>query len=110
VVVVLCVSILIVNVDTTILNMALPTVVRKLHASTSQLQWIVDTYAMVLAGLMLVGGSLADRFGRRRFFLLGLAIFAGGSVGTAFSGSVNVCEANEGASGDGPRGLGGVRE
>jgi EmrB/QacA subfamily drug resistance transporter len=90
IVVVLCASILIVNVDTTILNVALPTLVKKLHASTSQLQWIVDTYAMVLAGSLLVGGSLADRFGRKRFFLLGLTIFAAGSVGAAFSGSVNV--------------------
>ena len=89
-VLVLCVSILIVNVDTTILNVALPTLVRRLHATTSQLQWIVDAYAMVLAGLLLVGGSLADRFGRKRFFLLGLTVFAGGSIGSAFSGSVHV--------------------
>ena len=97
---VLCVSILIVNVDTTILNVALPTLVLKLHASTSQLQWIVDSYAMVLAGLLLVGGSLADRFGRKRVFLLGMMIFAGGSVGAAFSGSVNpliACRAVMGA-------------
>jgi EmrB/QacA subfamily drug resistance transporter len=100
VVVVLCVSILIVNVDTTILNVALPTLVRRLHATTSQLQWIVDAYAMVLAGLLLVGGSLADRFGRKRFFLLGLTVFAGGSIGSAFSGSVHVliaCRAVMGA-------------
>jgi MFS family permease len=90
VVLVLCASILIVNVDTTILNVALPTLVRDLHASTSQLQWIVDTYAMVLAGLLLVGGSLADRFGRKRFFLLGLAIFAAGSIGAALSDSVDL--------------------
>lgn len=90
VVLVLCASILIVNVDTTILNVALPTLVRTLHASTSELQWIVDVYAMVLAGLLLVGGSLADRFGRKRFFLLGLTIFVGGSIGSAFSGSVHL--------------------
>ena len=90
VVLVLCASILIVNVDTTILNVALPTLVRDLHASTSQLQWIVDAYAMVLAGLLLVGGSLADRFGRKRFFLLGLAIFAAGSIGAALSDSVDL--------------------
>jgi len=85
---VLCVSILIVNLDNTILNVALPTLVRKLGATASELQWIVDSYAMVFAGLLLVGGSLADRFGRRRLFLIGLATFAGGSVGAAFSGSV----------------------
>ncbi len=85
---VLCVSILIVNLDNTILNVALPTLVRKLNATSSELQWIVDSYAMVFAGLLLVGGSLADRFGRKWLLLIGLAIFAGGSVGAAFSGSV----------------------
>jgi EmrB/QacA subfamily drug resistance transporter len=76
--------------DNTILNVALPTLVRKLHASSSALQWIVDSYAMVFAGLLLVGGSLADRFGRQRLFLVGLVVFAAGSVGAAFSGSVNL--------------------
>jgi len=87
---VLCASALIVNVDNTILNVALPTLVRTLHATSSQLQWIVDSYAMVFAGLLLVGGSLADRFGRKRFFLIGLGVFAAGSVGAAFSGSVDL--------------------
>ncbi len=87
---VLCVSILVINVDNTILNVALPTLVRKLGATSSDLQWIVDAYSMVYAGLLLVGGSLADRFGRRRLFLIGLTIFAGGSIGAAFSGSVGM--------------------
>jgi MFS family permease len=86
--VVLCSSVLIVNLDNTILNVALPTLVRKLGASSSQLQCIVDCCAMVFAGLVQVGGSLADRFGRKRFFLAGLSVFAGGSIGAAFSGSV----------------------
>ncbi|HEY5277168.1 MAG TPA: MFS transporter, partial [Coriobacteriia bacterium] len=85
---VLCVSILVVNLDNTILNVALPTLVRKLNATSSELQWIVDSYAMVFAGLLLIGGSLADRFGRKRLFLIGLAIFGCGSIGAAFSGSV----------------------
>jgi MFS family permease len=88
--VVVCASALIVNVDNTILNVALPTLVRKLAATSSELQWIVDSYAMVFAGLLLVGGSLADRFGRKRFFLIGLTVFAAGSIGAAFSGSVDV--------------------
>ena len=88
--VVVCASALIVNVDNTILNVALPTLVRKLAATSSELQWIVDSYAMVFAGLLLVGGSLADRFGRKRVFLIGLTVFAAGSVGAAFSGSVDV--------------------
>jgi MFS family permease len=56
---------------------ALPTLVRDLRATSSELQWIVDSYAMVFAGLLFVGGTLADRFGHRRFFLVGLTVFAG---------------------------------
>jgi predicted MFS family arabinose efflux permease len=66
---VLCVSLLIVTLDNTVLNVALPTLVRDLHATTTQLQWIVDSYVMVFAGLLLVAGSLADRIGRKRVFL-----------------------------------------
>jgi EmrB/QacA subfamily drug resistance transporter len=84
----LCLSVVIVNVDNTILNVALPTLVRTLHATSSQLQWIVDSYAMALAGMLLVGGSLGDRFGRKRLFVLGLALFLAGSIGAAFSSSV----------------------
>jgi len=97
---VVCASALIINIDNTILNVALPTLVRELHASSSELQWIVDSYAMAFAGLLFVGGSLADRFGRKRFFLIGLTIFAAGSVGAAFSGSVDpliACRAVMGA-------------
>lgn len=84
----LCLSVVIVNVDNTILNVALPTLVQTLHATSSQLQWIVDSYAMALAGLLLVGGSLSDRFGRKPMFVLGLTMFMAGSLGAAFSGSV----------------------
>ena len=83
-----CASALIINLDNTILNVALPTLVRDLHASSGQLQWIVDSYAMVFAGLLLVGGSLADRFGRKYLFLVGLTVFVAGSVGAASSSSV----------------------
>ena len=88
--VVLCAAALIVNLDNTILNVALPTLVRNLRATSSQLQWIVDSYAMVFAGLLLVGGSLADRLGRKRIFLIGLAVFAVGSIGAARSSSVDL--------------------
>jgi len=87
---VLCVSILMVNLDNTVLNVALPTLVRDLHATSSQLQWIVDAYALVFGGLLLVAGSLADRVGRKRTFLAGVVAFAGGSAWAAFSGSVGV--------------------
>ena len=61
---VLCLSVLLVVVDNTIVNVALPTLSAQLHASTSGLQWLVDAYSLVFAGLLLVGGGLGDRFGR----------------------------------------------
>lgn len=85
---VLCVSLLLIALDNTILNIALPALIRELHATESQLQWIVDIYACVFAGLLLVAGSLGDRIGRKKVFCAGLAIFAVGSAGSAFSASV----------------------
>jgi EmrB/QacA subfamily drug resistance transporter len=85
---VLCTAVLVVNIDNTILNVALPTLVRKLHATSSDLQWIVDAYAMVFAGLLLVCGSVADRIGRKRLFIAGFLFFACASLGAAFSSSV----------------------
>ncbi len=87
---VLCVTLLLVTLDNTILNVALPTLVRDLGASSSQLQWVVDAYAMVFAGLLLVGGSLGDRFGRKRTFLTGLMAFAVASAWSAFSGDIDM--------------------
>lgn len=84
---VLCVSLLVVSLDTTILNVALPAIVRSLGASSSELQWIVDTYSIVFAGLLLVMGSLGDRLGRKWVFLAGLLVFACGSTLSAFSGT-----------------------
>ena len=86
---VLCVSLLIVSLDNTILNVALPVIVHTLHASSSSLQWIVDAYAIVFAGLLLVAGSLGDRLGRKWVFMAGLSIFALGSAVSAFSGSAD---------------------
>src|ERR1700742_3360554 len=82
---VLCLSVLLVVVDNTIVNVALPTVSRDLHASTSALQWVVDGYSLSFAGLLLVGGNLGDRLGRKRFLLLGLVLFGLFSVGAALS-------------------------
>ena len=87
---VLCISLLIVNIDNTVLNVVLPTLVRDLHATSTQLQWIVDAYVIVFAGLLLVAGSVADRIGRKRTFLAGLVLFAAGSTWAAFSGSVGM--------------------
>ncbi len=86
---VLSLSVLIINLDGTILNVALPSIVRDLHATSSQLQWIVDAYVIVLAGLLLAAGSLGDHVGRKRVFLVGLGVFALGSALSAFSGSTS---------------------
>src|SRR5947209_12088574 len=76
-----------INLDTTIVNVALPTLVRELHASNSQLQWVVDAYNLVFAALLLAAGSLSDRVGRKGMLLAGLAVFgvssaAGGLTST----------------------------
>ena len=72
---VLCLSLLVISIDNSILNVALPTLVRDLGATPSQLQWIVDAYILVFAGLLLTAGSLGDRFGRKRVLTAGLVIF-----------------------------------
>jgi EmrB/QacA subfamily drug resistance transporter len=98
---VLCLSVLLVVVDNTIVNVALPTVSRDLHASTSSLQWIVDGYTLAFAGLLLVGGNLGDRLGRKRFLQLGLALFGVTSVVAALatsSGELITARAAMGAS------------
>jgi EmrB/QacA subfamily drug resistance transporter len=65
----------VINLDTTIVNVALPTLVRQLHASTSQLQWVVDAFNLLFAGSVLAAGSLSDRFGRKGMLLAGLSVF-----------------------------------
>jgi len=78
--IVLAVSLLVISVGNTILNVALPTIQTELDASSSELQWIVDGYLLVYAGLLLAAGTLGDRFGRRRALVTGLSVFAAGSV------------------------------
>jgi EmrB/QacA subfamily drug resistance transporter len=85
---VLCVSVFLAVVDNTIVNVALPTMSRQLDASVSGLQWIVDSYALVFSALLLIGGSLGDRFGRKRTLQLGIVLFAGFSVFAGESDSV----------------------
>ena len=85
--IVLALSLLVVSVDNTILNVALPTIQKDLDASSSELQWIVDSYLLVFAVLLLVAGSLGDRFGRRRALFTGLTIFGVGSIMAATAGS-----------------------
>ena len=76
-------TVLLITLDQTVLNVALPTLVRNLHPSSSGLQWIADGYTLTNAVLLLFGGALGDRYGRRRLFLIGVAIFGGGSLGCA---------------------------
>jgi EmrB/QacA subfamily drug resistance transporter len=82
---VLCLSLLVVVIDNTILNTALPTLARVLHAGTSSLQWITDAYTLCFAALLIPAGALGDRYGRRISLLAGLGVFALGSVAAAFS-------------------------
>ncbi len=85
---VLCMSLLIIVVDNTIVNVALPTLVRELGTSVSELQWVVDAYTLVFAGLLLLAGTLGDKFGRRRSLLAGLAVFGAASAAAAFANGV----------------------
>ena len=82
---VLCASVFIIVVDGTIVNVALPTFVRELGATTSQLQWIVDAYVLVFAGLLMAAGSIGDRFGRKGTLMIGMAAFAMTSILAALS-------------------------
>jgi EmrB/QacA subfamily drug resistance transporter len=82
---VLCLSLLVVVIDNTILNTALPTLARVLNAGTSSLQWITDAYTLCFAALLIPAGALGDRFGRRRSLVGGLIVFALGSVAAAFA-------------------------
>jgi EmrB/QacA subfamily drug resistance transporter len=90
VLVICCVGVLLTGIDGTIVNVALPTIRRDFHAPLSGLQWTVDAYALVLASLMLLSGSMADRFGRRRMFLFGLMVFTAGSALCAAAPSLDV--------------------
>jgi EmrB/QacA subfamily drug resistance transporter len=75
-------------VDGTVVNVALPAIQASLQATAAEAQWVVESYALLLAALLLVGGALGDRYGRRRVFMLGVAVFTGASLGCALAGSV----------------------
>jgi EmrB/QacA subfamily drug resistance transporter len=75
-----CLSLLIVGLDSTIVNVALPAIRNDLHASVSGLQWVIDAYTLVLASLLMLSGSTADRIGRKRVFQTGLVVFSLGSL------------------------------
>jgi len=86
---VLCMSLVIITVDNSILNVALPTIVRDLGASGSDLQWIIDAYIIVFASLLLTAGALGDKFGRKGALSIGLLLFGG------FSGLASLANSPE---------------
>src|SRR5919107_6435453 len=88
--VVLSASLLVISLDNTILKVALPTIERDLDASSGQLQWIVDSYTLVFAGLLLTMGALGDRFSRRGALVSGLVVFGAGSLASAFATSADM--------------------
>ena len=75
-----CLSVLIVGMDVTVMNVALPTIQKELHARLAGLQWILDAYTLVVASFLMLAGSVSDRFGRRRVFQIGLGVFTVGSL------------------------------
>jgi len=83
----LCLAALIINLDTTIVNVALPALVRQINATTTDLQWVVDAYNLVFAALVLAAGSLADRLGRKGMLLAGLGVFGAASLAGSFATS-----------------------
>src|SRR5213079_169420 len=92
---VLCISLIVITLDNTILNVAIPTLAHPVNqgglgASASQLQWIVDAYTLMFAGVLLTAGSLGDRLGRYRFLAIGLAVFGVGSALSAVASSANM--------------------
>ena len=80
----LCLAALIINIDVTIVNVTLPSLVRELDATTTDLQWVVDAYTLVFAALILAAGSLSDRLGRKEVLLVGLGVFGAASLAGAF--------------------------
>src|SRR5688500_10812519 len=103
--IVLAFSLLVISVGNTILNVALPTIQDELDASASELQWIVDGYMLLYAGLLLAAGTLGDRFGRRRALVAGLVTFAAGSVLAALAGTAEELIASRALMGVGAAGI-----
>jgi EmrB/QacA subfamily drug resistance transporter len=102
---VLALSLLVITMGNTILNVGLPTIREQLDADSSQLQWIVDSYLLVFAGLLLAAGSLGDRFGRKRALMSGLVIFGLGSVLATLATDATMLIASRGLMGLGAAGI-----
>jgi EmrB/QacA subfamily drug resistance transporter len=96
-----CIGIFMLLIDITVVNVALPDIQRELDASFSELQWVIDAYALTLAALMLTAGSIADRFGRRRVFAVGLGIFSVASLACGLAPSAVALDLLRGVQGIG---------
>src|SRR5580765_232550 len=83
-----CVALFMAILDNLVVNIAMPTISRDLHASTTQLQWIVSAYTLVFASLQITAGGLGDRLGRKRWFMAGLVLFTATSFLAAFSQNI----------------------
>ncbi|MDX6724455.1 MAG: hypothetical protein QOD73_2859, partial [Solirubrobacteraceae bacterium] len=97
-----CIATFMLLLDITIVNVALPDIERSLHSNFSDLQWVIDAYALTLAALLLTAGSLSDLFGRRRVFVIGIAIFTVASALCALAGTplvLNLARALQGIGG-----------
>src|SRR5438067_247075 len=101
----LCLAALIINIDVTIVNVALPSLVRELGATTTNLQWVVDAYTLVFAALILAAGSLSDRVGRKGVLLAGLGVFAIGSLSGSLCQTPNQLIAARASMGIGAAGI-----
>jgi len=85
----LCFALFMIMLDNTVVNVALPSIASSFNVSLSQLEWVVVGYALSFATFMLTGGKLADRYGRRKLFIIGLVIFTGASLACGFAPSVD---------------------
>lgn len=85
---VMCISLFIISIDTTVLNLALPSIASEFNATTGELQWVVDAYNLIFASLLITTGAIGDRYGRRLLLMIGLALFGLGSLGAALSTSI----------------------
>ncbi|WP_206306112.1 MFS transporter [Streptomyces humi] len=84
---VICLAQLTVLLDNTVLNVAIPSLTRELHAATADIQWMINAYSLVQSGLLLTAGSAADRYGRKKMLIAGLALFGAGSLAAGLAGS-----------------------
>src|SRR6201989_1630031 len=98
---VVCVATFMLLLDITVVNVALPAIQKDLNASFSDIQWVIDAYALTLASLLLTAGTLGDLLGRRKVFAAGMVVFCGASLACGLSGSPIVLEISRGVQGIG---------